>query len=110
MKPMDGDLNGYFSGRSTLTFQTPPSYEAVNEWSDRAETRKDQEQHLALVLTILTSFGSIEFDTKLVKSAQNGHLVLGLDPGERGCVSNGQDGRDGRTGRLAVSRGEAPFN
>ena len=26
MKPIDGDLNGYLSGRSTLTFHTPPSY------------------------------------------------------------------------------------
>jgi len=26
--PIDGDLNGYLSGRSTLTFQTPPSYGA----------------------------------------------------------------------------------
>jgi len=26
--PIDGDLNGYFSGRSTRIFQTPPSYGA----------------------------------------------------------------------------------
>ena len=26
--PIDGDLNGYFSGISTLTFHTPPSYGA----------------------------------------------------------------------------------
>ena len=26
--PIDGDLKGYLSGRSTLTFQTPPSYGA----------------------------------------------------------------------------------
>lgn len=25
---MEGDLNGYFSGKSTLTFHTPPSYGA----------------------------------------------------------------------------------
>jgi hypothetical protein len=30
MKPIEGDLNGYFSGRSTLTFHTPPSYGAEN--------------------------------------------------------------------------------
>lgn len=24
-RPIDGDLKGYFSGRSTRTFQTPPS-------------------------------------------------------------------------------------
>lgn len=29
MKPIDGDLKGYFSGKSTLTFHTPPSYEAA---------------------------------------------------------------------------------
>lgn len=27
--PIDGDLNGYLSGRSTLTFHTPPSYGAA---------------------------------------------------------------------------------
>jgi len=26
--PIDGDLKGYLSGRSTRTFQTPPSYGA----------------------------------------------------------------------------------
>ena len=26
--PIEGDLNGYLSGRSTRTFQTPPSYGA----------------------------------------------------------------------------------
>ena len=31
MKPIEGDLNGYFSGRSTLTFHTPPSYGAEKE-------------------------------------------------------------------------------
>lgn len=25
VRPIDGDLKGYFSGRSTRTFQTPPS-------------------------------------------------------------------------------------
>lgn len=29
--PMDGDLNGYLSGRSTRTFHTPPSYGAVHD-------------------------------------------------------------------------------
>jgi len=28
MVPIDGDLKGYLSGRSTRTFQTPPSYGA----------------------------------------------------------------------------------
>ena len=28
---MDGDLNGYFSGRSTRIFHTPPSYGASRE-------------------------------------------------------------------------------
>lgn len=27
--PIDGDLKGYLSGRSTLTFHTPPSYGAA---------------------------------------------------------------------------------
>lgn len=26
--PIDGDLKGYLSGKSTRTFQTPPSYGA----------------------------------------------------------------------------------
>jgi hypothetical protein len=34
--PMDGDLNGYFSGKSTRTFHTPPSY--------GAETSKHKEK------------------------------------------------------------------
>lgn len=29
--PIDGDLKGYLSGRSTRTFHTPPSYGAVCE-------------------------------------------------------------------------------
>lgn len=29
--PIDGDLNGYLSGRSTRTFHTPPSYGAVHK-------------------------------------------------------------------------------
>lgn len=29
--PIDGDLKGYLSGRSTRTFHTPPSYGAVHE-------------------------------------------------------------------------------
>lgn len=29
--PIEGDLNGYFSGRSTRTFHTPPSYGARNK-------------------------------------------------------------------------------
>ena len=28
--PIEGDLNGYLSGRSTRTFHTPPSYGAAN--------------------------------------------------------------------------------
>lgn len=28
-KPIDGDLKGYLSGRSTRTFHTPPSYAAA---------------------------------------------------------------------------------
>lgn len=42
MKPIDGDLNGYFSGKSTRTFQTPPSYGAslkVNETKKREEMK-----------------------------------------------------------------------
>ena len=29
--PIEGDLKGYLSGKSTLTFHTPPSYGAKNE-------------------------------------------------------------------------------
>ena len=32
--PIDGDLNGYLSGRSTLTFHTPPSYGAARNIND----------------------------------------------------------------------------
>ena len=35
--PIEGDLKGYLSGRSTLTFQTPPSYGAETE-SNRIQT------------------------------------------------------------------------
>lgn len=31
MKPIDGDLKGYFSGKSTRTFHTPPSYGAAKD-------------------------------------------------------------------------------
>lgn len=33
--PIDGDLNGYFSGRSTRTFHTPPSYGARAEGKEK---------------------------------------------------------------------------
>lgn len=35
MNPIDGDLKGYFSGRSTRTFHTPPSYGAKWWWWEK---------------------------------------------------------------------------
>lgn len=36
--PIDGDLKGYLSGRSTLTFHTPPSYGAAREEKHELDT------------------------------------------------------------------------
>ena len=37
--PIDGDLKGYLSGRSTLTFHTPPSYGAGRKITQCREDR-----------------------------------------------------------------------
>ena len=44
MKPIDGELKGYRSGKSTRTFQTPPieqheEYKLTN-WDEKEETKQ----------------------------------------------------------------------
>ena len=42
--PIDGDLKGYLSGRSTRTFHTPPSYGAAQrEWT--RNIKRDSAEH-----------------------------------------------------------------
>lgn len=41
LPPIDGDLKGYLSGRSTRTFHTPPSYGAGWEGEKRGKRRLD---------------------------------------------------------------------
>lgn len=53
INPIDGDLNGYFSGKSTRTFQTPPSYDA--KWIEmkqkiRINTTRTIQKHIKYIL------------------------------------------------------------
>jgi len=44
--PIDGDLNGYLSGRSTRTFHTPPSYGAAGVRGERRNTGEEEEGYM----------------------------------------------------------------
>ena len=81
--PIDGDLKGYLSGRSTRTFQTPSSY--------GAEKQRHQDSVLANLKLFYqnvrrgwrclahTSWWAVKLHHKLVQSAEDGDLMLAFN-------------------------------
>lgn len=78
-RPIDGDLKGYFSGRSTRTFQTPPSYAAEGDRERSAHRNHFNPTVERTHGEILTSSRSVELDHELVEPAEDGDLVLALN-------------------------------
>lgn len=88
--PIDGDLKGYLSGRSTRTFHTPPSYGAETKAlrsEHQIQTHRNCVRQYSAFRRIkgiffneaLTSRWTMELDHKLVESTKDGDLVFAFD-------------------------------
>ena len=72
MKPILGDLKGYWSGSSTCIFQTPPANGAVDEAVRRAWHSQD---------VALTFSRAIETDVELLHIVIDKiHFIIGHQP------------------------------